>query len=82
MVGGYRLSDGKPVAYSGLGSASIRAPDTHSPSDESALLRGIVGSSNSGAGVARLSGTSAAAPWHTRELINQWAQLTNAGAGP
>jgi hypothetical protein len=82
VVGGYRLSDGKAAAYSGLGSASIRAPDTHAPSDESALLRGIVGSSNSGSGVARLSGTSAAAPWHTRERINQLAQLTNAAAGP
>lgn len=82
VVGGYRLSDGQAAAYSGLGSTSIRPPDTHAPSDESALLRGILGSSNSGCGVARLSGTSAAAPWHSREIVNQWAALTNAGAGP
>lgn len=74
---GARYADGSGVpAYASIGPGRNGRRDgvvvePSYPTDDSETLVGILASSGMGTGVARLSGTSMAAPQHSRELLNR-----------
>lgn len=69
VASGYRLSDASAAAYASQGPCAPRdGPDLSYPTDESALLPGIMGGAVRSGTVARLIGTSTAAPQLAREL--------------
>lgn len=74
---GARYADGSGVpAYASIGPGRNGLRDgvvvePSYPTDDSETLVGILASSGMGTGVARLSGTSMAAPQHSRELLNR-----------
>ncbi len=83
-IGGYRLSDGKPAAYSGTGVGhrishkSKGAPTMAMPSDDSFAHRGqLAAGSRDGSAIA-MSGTSAATALATRHVI--WSYLNSRSA--
>jgi hypothetical protein len=79
-VGGTRISDGSWALYSPQKpdpDASrperpgvVKVPDTHAPSDENPILLGLKAAGTRSGGVARLVGTSDAAPQVTRKILN------------
>ena len=79
-VGGKRISDGSWALYSPQKpdpDASrperpgvVKVPDTHAPSDENPILLGLKAAGTRSGGVARLVGTSDAAPQVTRKILN------------
>lgn len=69
VASGYRLSDASAASYASQGPCAPRdGPDLSYPTDESALLPGIMGGAVRAGTVARLVGTSTAAPQLAREL--------------
>ena len=80
VVGGYRRSDGNPVAYSSSGAAGIRrrgssleGPDIAAVTEESPALWGILGTGTYSGSVEFLNGTSVAAPLAVRALADEIA---------
>jgi hypothetical protein len=79
-VGGKRISDGSWALYSPQEpdpDASrperpgvVKVPDTRAPSDENSILLGLKAAGTRSGGVARLVGTSDAAPQVTRKILN------------
>jgi hypothetical protein len=82
-VGGYRLSDGQPAAYSSSGGGAKRrtknaagravdaqGPDLAAVSEESPSLDGVLAAGTYSGSVAILNGTSVAAPQVTRALAD------------
>ena len=80
-VGGTRISDGSWARYSPRKpdpDASrperpgvVKVPDTHAYSDENPILLGLKAAGTRSGGVARLVGTSDAAPQVTRRILNR-----------
>jgi hypothetical protein len=80
-VGGRRISDGSWARYSPRKpdpDASrperpgvVKVPDTHAYSDENPILLGLKAAGTRSGGVARLVGTSDAAPQVTRKILNE-----------
>lgn len=72
VVGGYRLDDGLPASYSSL--PDIKTPGTpnmiYAPCEESAENASLPGAAVASNDVARMSGTSVAAPVVARRLFN------------
>lgn len=86
LVGGYRWSDNEPASYSASGAthmlrrskntnrqAFLEGPDMVAVSDESPALPGILGIGTYSGSVARLNGTSVAAPSAVRALADEIA---------
>jgi hypothetical protein len=85
LVAGYRASDNTPAAYSAAGAAymprrskgsggrPLVGPDLAAVSDASPSLPGILGSGTYSGSVARLNGTSVAAPQAVRQLAEKIA---------
>ena len=79
-VGGKRISDGSWAFYSPQKpdpDASrperpgvVKVPDTHACSDENPILLGLKAAGTRSGGMARLAGTSDAAPQVTRKILN------------
>ncbi len=86
LVAGYRYSDDKPAAYSSSGAVDIerrakdlhgnplRGPDLAAVTEESPMLTGILGTATYSGSVARLNGTSVAAPLAVRALADEIAK--------
>lgn len=75
MVGGFRLSDHRPAAYSGTGSSTppVPTPSQIEPSDENTALNGLRVIAHGPTDSVRMWGTSLASPLWARHLINAWA---------
>jgi hypothetical protein len=85
LVAGYRASDRAPAAYSASGAADMPrrskgpngkplvGPDLAAVSDASPSLPGILGAGTYSGSVARLNGTSVAAPQAVRQLAEKIA---------
>lgn len=73
VAGGYRLADTHTAWYSssGLSRGPRLGPNYLYPTDESLVMRGVLGGGVRPGTVVRLSGTSAAAPQMAREIINR-----------
>lgn len=80
-VGGTRITDDSWARYSPRKpdpDASrperpgvVKMPDTHAPSDENPILTGLKAAGTRSGGMARLAGTSDAAPQVTRRILNR-----------
>jgi len=80
-VGGYRRSDGSPVAYSSSGGeglarrgSSAEGPDIAAVTEESPALWGILATGTYSGSVEYLNGTSVAAPLAVRALADEIAK--------
>jgi hypothetical protein len=94
LVAGYRHSDRQPAAYSASGAVHMRrrskdatgqplvGPDLAAVTDASPSLSGILGTGTYSGSVARLNGTSVAAPQAVRELADEIAAGSPQGIAP
>lgn len=76
VVGGYRLSDGRPARYCAGGpvpAATRDGPDIAAVSEHSTALTGLLGAGTHSGRRVRLSGTSVAAPQIARQIADAFA---------
>jgi hypothetical protein len=74
-------SSGQPTAYSSEGPSAaggVKRPDWALPTDETPMLKGLLGAGSTPGSVVRLVGTSMAAPQLARLLLNDWPPLPSA----